>query len=158
MGRRGGHTRHHACAELGCGIPDYISQRNLREAAADAILKSDPLSPSLNVSGRRQPDLRAPSLLFARTWRTRRLAGGTREGDAAGSAHGLLCCHLASPCGVPALAPSPRGGAGHSGTQRSRARARVAEVTPARWGSPRAVPCRHRATAAGDGARRRAGE
>lgn len=28
-----GRTRHHACAEPGCGLPDYSSQRNLRQAA-----------------------------------------------------------------------------------------------------------------------------
>lgn len=68
-----------------------------RRRAAGAILKSDPCSASLCVSGELLPVSCEPRLLNGRTLGTRRLAGETAGRDMAGCERGLRGCHLASP-------------------------------------------------------------
>lgn len=124
-------SRHSACVERGAASRTTVPRGTCGgrgRRAADAILKSDPRSPSLCVSDPWQLEYREPSLLKGRTLRTRRLAGGTAGGDGAGSECGRRCCHSASPRGGSAPARSPRGGADHRGTRSPRAGGRGAAL------------------------------
>lgn len=126
-----------------------------RRPAAGAILKSDPQSLSLCVSRRRPPEDRELSPLKREgvedsaaggrdSWRRH---GGFGARPAPLSLSILLRHFLA--------AASPRGGAGHSGTQSPRAGVSGA---PLQWAPHRVVPCQPEASEAGDGTQPSASE